>query len=645
MDPFGKVKPSGLRVGYYGPTKPTHHNGHEAKHAAKGDPLEQIIAPEDLRFARHEALRTKTDMASVLIAYGLISAQDCCEYLSQRTGTAYLRAPTLRRAAAVCAASDIPAIARTGQIPVSWSTERTRYATALPAGSRLPDPQNLTTGHCALTTRQELGDALRSTFRKPLCEEATRGLSKRSPEFSAARRLTGGQAVFALMALMGMVISFLMAPHATLLVSTLAITGFFLSVIVLRALVLWPPVEPPAQVEPARPISDDALPVYSVLVPLLGEANMVPQLLDALCALDYPAALLDIKLILEESDVETLHMVRSHQLPGCFEILVVPPCWPQTKPKALNFALPFATGELLTTFDAEDVPEPQQLRMAAQMLQTGPPNLACVQAKLAFYNPYQNWLTRQFALEYASLFDIVLPTLAAYRLPLPLGGTSNHFRTNVLREVGGWDAHNVTEDADLGIRLDRLGYSVDVLNSTTFEEALPRLGSWLRQRSRWLKGWMQTWLVHMRAPRQTWRDMGWVGFLVFQVLMGGIVVSSLVHPFFLIAVLYGAVTGTVWPNTSEFGPVMLFAAQTIVLMSGYCVMMLIAWRACRRRHLDGITWSILSMPFYWLLLSIAGWFAVWQLLIAPFYWEKTQHGAAVRAHQRNSSRENRGRKP
>ncbi|MCP5075752.1 MAG: glycosyltransferase, partial [Rhodobacteraceae bacterium] len=385
-------------------------------------------------------------------------------------------------------------------------------------------------------------------------------------------------------------------------------------------------VDSPLHTKTPQALPDDELPTYSVLVPLFGEANMVPQLLDALCALDYPAALLDIKLILEDGDRATREMVGAHQLPGCFEVIVVPSCWPQTKPKALNFALPFASGELLTIFDAEDVPEPEQLRDAAALLASDPTNLACAQASLTFYNARQNWMTRHFTLEYACLFDVILPVLAAYRQPLPLGGTSNHFRTSVLRQVGGWDPHNVTEDADLGVRLDRLGYRVDMLDSTTYEEATYSLGNWLRQRSRWLKGWMQTWLVHMRNPLRTWREMGPAGLAVFQVLMGGMVVSALVHPFFLAAVLYGLAAGTLWPNTMSISQVILFALQTVVLLLGYGVTMLIGHRACAVRQLTGLRSSIPTMPVYWLLVSVAGWYAVWQLLTAPSYWEKTQHG-------------------
>ncbi len=631
MNLFGKVSPNGSHATFLRHTKPYRLNHNPQKRSNEPVSLRLPIAPENLEFADQEARRTRMDMGSTLIAYGLINPQAYCEHLTASAGARYIQSTELQRATAVCAPIDIPRISRTGRIPVSWNTAETRYATTLPASARPSDAPSQEHQTTAVTTRQEVGDALRSTFRRHLCETATGELARTAPEYSAIRRMTGKQTAVALGVAFLTGICLFYAPSTSLSALSLLLTGFFLAVVILRALVLWPPTKPPSSIAAGHRLSDGDLPTYSILVPLFAEANMVPQLLDGLCALDYPAALLDIKLILEERDAETIAAVRAYRLPGCFEVIVVPPCFPQTKPKALNFALPFASGDLLAVFDAEDVPEPGQLRAAAAALRAGPRNLGCVQASLAFYNPTRNWLTRQFALEYASLFDVTLPALARYGLPLPLGGTSNHFRTATLREVGGWDPHNVTEDADLGIRLDRLGYNVDVLKSTTYEEATATFGNWLRQRSRWLKGWMQTWLVHMRSPVQTLREMGPAGFIVFQVLMGGIVISALVHPFFLAAVVYGLLTGALWPVGGGTGAQFLFALQSVVLLMGYLVMMLVGAHACKARGLDGFGRSIASMPFYWLLISVAAWYAIWQLLSAPFYWEKTKHGEKASA--------------
>jgi glycosyltransferase XagB len=181
-------------------------------------------------------------------------------------------------------------------------------------------------------------------------------------------------------------------------------------------------------------------------------------------------------------------------------VIVVPCGLPQTKPRALNYALCFARGSLLTIYDAEDIPDPRQLRRAAAAFAVLPQDTACLQAELVFDNANENWLTRQFTIEYAMLFGMILPALAAHRLPLPLGGTSNHFRIDALRRAGAWDAYNVTEDADLGIRLARLGFDTDTITSCTYEEANVSLRNWMRQRTRWMKGFLATWLVHMREP-------------------------------------------------------------------------------------------------------------------------------------------------
>ena len=211
------------------------------------------------------------------------------------------------------------------------------------------------------------------------------------------------------------------------------------------------------------------------------------------CAIipNYPLEKLDIKLVLEPDDHVTREAIAKLQLGPPFEVLLAPDHGPRTKPKALNAALPFVRGTFVAVFDAEDQPEPDQLRLALEAFVANDERLACVQARLTIDNTADSWLTRLFTAEYAGLFDVFLPGLATWRLPLPLGGSSNHFRVSVLREVGAWDPYNVTEDADLGMRLARFGYRTAVIPSTTYEEAPARLGPWLRQRTRWFKGWMR----------------------------------------------------------------------------------------------------------------------------------------------------------
>jgi hypothetical protein len=260
------------------------------------------------------------------------------------------------------------------------------------------------------------------------------------------------------------------------------------------------------------------------------EPEVLPILLHALRSLDYPAAKLDIKLVLEEGDRETVEAAIAMDLEGIFEIVLVPPSQPKTKPKACNYALQFARGEHLVIYDAEDKPEPDQLRKVVAAFRRGGEKLACVQCRLNYYNARENWLTRMFTLDYSLWFDLMLPGLQRLGAPIPLGGTSNHFRTDVLRALHAWDPFNVTEDADLGIRLTQKGWRVAVIDSTTYEEANCLAGNWVRQRSRWIKGYMQTFLVHTRRPAALWRAMGPVGLLGFVFFIGGTAVSGLLSP-------------------------------------------------------------------------------------------------------------------
>jgi cellulose synthase/poly-beta-1,6-N-acetylglucosamine synthase-like glycosyltransferase len=377
----------------------------------------------------------------------------------------------------------------------------------------------------------------------------------------------------------------------------------------------------------ATRIPDRELPIYSVLVPLYREAHMLPSLVAALRKLDYPAAKLDIKLILEAVDRKTAAAAYSLNLPGNFEIVVVPDLRPRTKPKALNYALPLARGEYAVIYDAEDRPEPGQLRQALHAFAEGPPNLAAVQARLNLYNGSENWLTRQFTIEYCALFDGLLPALDRLALPIPLGGTSNHFRASALRWLMAWDAFNVTEDADLGIRLARNGYRCRVLRSTTYEEAPARLMCWLKQRTRWLKGYIQTWLVHMRQPHLLWQELGPRGFLAFQIVVGGTILSALVHPWFYLLASFELGLGQLMAKPqSVFGwPFWLIA--WFDLSAGYLASMALGLLAVRRRGYRSLLWHIPLMPLYWLLISAAAYRALWQFLTARFEWEKTEHGS------------------
>jgi cellulose synthase/poly-beta-1,6-N-acetylglucosamine synthase-like glycosyltransferase len=339
---------------------------------------------------------------------------------------------------------------------------------------------------------------------------------------------------------------------------------------------------------------------------------------------DYPASKLDIKLVFEETDEETYAAAKALALPGNFEFIRVPHSLPLTKPKACNYALPFARGTFLVIYDAEDLPEPDQLRRAVAAFRLGDDRLACVQAQLNYYNWFENWLTRQFALEYASYFDLLLPMLAKFGLPVPLGGTSTHFRTHLLRAVGAWDPFNVTEDADLGMRFAVLGLRTGIIRSTTQEEANCRLDNWLRQRSRWIKGWMQTYLVRMRHPIRLYRALGFRGFIGFQIIIGGSPLSSLVHPLFYLSAMQVLIEPMMLSEPGHRATIAFF--DLFVLVVGYGITVMAGMAAAAGRGLRPLILHALMMPAYWLLISAGAYKALFQLARRPFHWEKTEHG-------------------
>ena len=388
---------------------------------------------------------------------------------------------------------------------------------------------------------------------------------------------------------------------------------------------------PPAPERDGSDIPDHALPDYTIIVPLRN--SRCTPLIAALDALDYPREKLDIKLALERDDLATRLQIARLDLDPAYQVIVAPPVGPRTKPKALeNAALQFAREDV-AIFDAVR-PEPDQLRRAVACFVNDGPRLACVQARLTIDNSADSWLTRLFTAEYCGRFDVLLPALAHWRLPLPLGGTSNHFRIDVLREVGAWDPYNVTEDADLGMRLARHGYEATVIASSTYEEALSEPRPWINQRSRWFKGWLQTWFVHMRSPKKLLRDMGFRGFVTFQFIVGGTVLSALVHPLVLAYILYNAITGNLFAWDGSLVGIVTTVACATIFISGYVASVALALAGLARRNLLAHASAQIMTPVLWILLSISAWRAVVGLIYAPYRWDKTEHGLARTSRQR-----------
>jgi Glycosyltransferases, probably involved in cell wall biogenesis len=443
-------------------------------------------------------------------------------------------------------------------------------------------------------------------------------------ELSARIVVTGGQGFVAGLLSAVLIAALLVAPALVFPVLHPVLSYLYLTSLLLRfmALIHRRRRQPPSSL----PLASGPLPCYTVLVAVYREAAVAEQLVRCLKRIDWPPSLLDIKLVCERDDRETIAALEAQQLPAQFEIVEVPPAVPRTKPKALSYALAGVRGEYIVIYDAEDRPHPAQLREAYQHFCVLPPDVACLQAPLIVTNARSAWISALFALEYAALFRGMLPLLAHHRMPVPLGGTSNHFRTSVLKQVGGWDPFNVTEDADLGLRLFRLGYRSHVLHRQTLEDAPTTLSVWTGQRTRWFKGWMQTWLVMMRRPRRLLREMGLRDCVIFQLLIGGMLLSSLLHPLIFAFLAHGAVAMLQAPATGiPLGVLVLFVVDTVNIFGSYLTFVTLGIKAMtdHEKRQVGIRW--VALPLYWLMTSVAAWKAVIELHAKPFFWQKTPH--------------------
>lgn len=377
--------------------------------------------------------------------------------------------------------------------------------------------------------------------------------------------------------------------------------------------------------EEALALSDDELPVYTVLLPVYDEPSIVTNLLNGVGKLDYPRDKLEVLLLVEEDDVATQAALIGAELESV-RVVLVPHSLPKTKPKACNYgmSLPDLRGEMVTIYDAEDIPDPLQLRRAVAAFRRLPSEIGCLQARLGYFNERQNLLTRWFSLEYDQWFGVILPAVEKAGCVVPLGGTSNHMSTRTWREVGGWDEFNVTEDADLGVRLARHGYRTLILDSITLEEANSDVVNWIRQRSRWYKGYLQTMLVHLRNPAGLRREIGTKAILRLLNMTGGVPLTSVCNLVFWFTMLVWVlgrppVIAMIFPPMTYYVCLALFLiGAPLSVYSG-----LVVTKELGKPHL----WpAALLTPLYWLLQAVAAVKAIYQLVFRPFFWEKTVHG-------------------
>lgn len=450
------------------------------------------------------------------------------------------------------------------------------------------------------------------------------------PESSALKTFSSRQIVI-LSFLLGVFLGgmFIVPLKTGIIILAILSLLYFIDVIFNLVLVLRSLNNPPeiqSSFTELKSINEKELPVYTVLCPLYKEAHMLKGFVNAIKKIHWPKEKLEVLLLLEENDQETINTAREMNLPSFVEIIVVPHSMPKTKPKACNYGLSFAKGEYVVIYDAEDIPDPWQLKKAYLGFKKSKDNILCLQAKLNYFNPDQNLLTKLFTAEYSLWFDVILTGLQSVNTSIPLGGTSNHFRTKDLLKLQGWDPFNVTEDCDLGIRLFMWGYRTAIIDSVTLEEANSNYKNWLRQRSRWIKGYMQTYLVHMRNPVKFFKENKWHA-LAFQFVVGGKIAFMLINPvLWITTILYFTLNFLVGDIIHALYPTVVFYMASISLVFGNFLYVYYYMIGCAKRKQFSLIKYIFLVPFYWIMVSVAASIAAYQLFAKPHYWEKTNHG-------------------
>lgn len=593
------------------------------------------ISERDLLTALQEQARSGGRLGENLIAQGIVGSSTLVDILSKRLAVSTIDhdeepVPLLPRAYA--RSWRVVALASNGKesvgsddgtLPVAATDPNAVMVEELEA--HLQRPVEL-----RLTDDETLNELLGTIYAEDDILDATRSLAEQNPSFSAYHRKLS-RAQLGVGIALGSLLLFgaIAAPMIAIVAIASLCTTLYFAYPCYRLYAAWRGWRDDSTIHPTeeniRSLDERELPMYTVLLPLYKERpSTVQTLFAALSALDYPKHKLDGLLLIEADDHQTQEAIKALGKPAWLRILRVPPGEPRTKPRAMNYGLLYARGELLTVYDAEDKPEPDQLKKAVWGLRHLDRSVACLQAKLNYYNPRQNVLTRWFTLEYNAWFDLFLPGLHQMDAPIPLGGTSNHFRVDVLKESLSWDPYNVTEDADLGLRLPYMRKHTIMLDSTTYEEANSRVGNWLRQRSRWIKGYMQTFLVHTRHPVALYRQVGLKSSLLFLATIGGLIFTVLISPIFWALLAWWLLAQPGWIPLLFPGPVYYLALVSLLL--GNFLFVFLGLLGAMSRGDDDITPYSLLVPIYWAMMSAAGYLAAYELIVRPFYWQKTEHG-------------------
>ncbi len=594
-----------------------------------------LIDRETLGWALQRQAETGERIGQILLAAGRVHRLDLQRVLGEQWSLPFIDLLNSEIDEALVREFDPDVLLAEGWVPVAREGDRTVVATCEPPTRELRDLVNERLGPGAkvnmrTTTPMDIERTIVLCFREHIVRRSTGELMARRPDLSAAAGWSVGQKRCVLAGGVAIVLGLLVQWQLTVALVVAAANVIFLATVMFKLLACIVGVGFGARVTEASAERDDRrLPLYTVLVPVYREANVIGELMRNLAAIDYPAEKLEVLVLLESDDSETIEAARAAQPPATVRLVIVPDAQPKTKPKACNVGLFLARGELLVIYDAEDRPDPQQLRKSVAAFEQAGPETICMQARLRYWNHRTNLLTRMFSLEYGYWFGTMLPGLDRMALPIPLGGTSNHFRVPELRALIGWDPHNVTEDADLGLRAAVEGYRVGVIDSDTEEEACAEVRPWIRQRTRWIKGYMQTALVHMRSPRRLVRQVGVIDAVAFLLLIAGTPLTFLVAPLMWAGTTAWYAFGEPRLPLLDSGTFWTIALINLIIGNGVMIVLNLVG-AVRGQGWRAAPFALLN-PLYWVLHSVAAWRALVQLIRNPFYWEKTPHGLGQQA--------------
>lgn len=593
---------------------------------------QQLITEQQLKDVLALQKESGERIGRIIVTQGYVSNYVLHRAIAQHYQLPFLNLRETALTPSIQSIHDLPAYIEHQIVPVRQEGDITLLATSNPTKKLAEWAEERFGGHytLAITSPYDIYWHIDRYFSEHLDEHSRNTLWDKAPLQSARIVITPAQRRQFMILASILIVLLINNTSQVIAVILLVMNLFYGLTLAFKALIFWLGRHyQPGKIIPLAELDaldELTLPIYTLLIPLHDEAESLPKLVAALDRLDYPKAKLDIKLIVERADVKTINAIKLLKPHSGYEIIYVPYSLPQTKPKACNYALHFARGELVTIYDAEDEPDPLQLKKAVYWFRRSGKKVVCLQSRLNYYNRNHSLLTKLFAIEYAAWFDFMLPGLHKLGVPIPLGGTSNHLYLSRLKAIGEWDPYNVTEDADLGVRLAINGYETDMLDSLTAEEAPIHLRTWMNQRTRWVRGYMQTWLVHMRNPAELMKQLSPLKFWGFQFFIGGPCLIFLTAPILWVVSLAWSFGGfnILSPLAPWIGPIAWFNLGFGILLHGTFALFII-----RRYRWKSMFSSLLFFPFYWLLHSFASFKALWQLAKNPHLWEKTPHGLST----------------